>query len=43
MADFKKLARKICCISLAALLAGGSVAVDAPRMMGGGITAEAAG
>ena len=43
MTDFKKLARKICCISLAALLAGGSVAVDAPRMMGGGITAEAAG
>ena len=42
MADFKKLARRICCISLAALLVGGSMAVALPQMIDSSITAEAA-
>ena len=42
MTDFKKLVKKICCISLAALLIGGSMAVALPQMIDSSITANAA-
>ncbi len=42
MVDFKKLTKKIFCLSLSAVLAGGSMSVALPQMIDGGITAEAA-
>ena len=41
MANFKKLAKKICCISIAAVLVGGGMTVALPQMTDSSITAEA--